>query len=137
MERKLFTVSEANAMLPQLKEDLRELQSLVKTFRQRQFELEIRKSERHWSPDEAAGKPDPFFEEESRLEFMRVEIDLMLGNFERKGVLLKMISPGLIDFPAIVDGKIALICWKEGEDKIGHYHGWHEGFMGRKPLPDA
>jgi len=27
-----------------------------------------------------------------------------------------------------------LLCWKLGEDDIGHWHGLEEGFAGRKPL---
>ncbi|WP_255570191.1 DUF2203 domain-containing protein [Cohnella sp. CFH 77786] len=85
----------------------------------------------------AAEGRDPFFTEESRLDFMKVEVDLLIGNFERKGVLLKRIRPGLVDFPAIIEGKSVLICWQEGEESITHYHGWNDGFIGRKPIPDA
>ncbi|MNJ78054.1 hypothetical protein D3C77_756970 [compost metagenome] len=67
---------------------------------------------------------------------MKMETELLIQNFARKGVLLKMIHPGLIDFPAELNGQQVLICWKEGEEQATHYHGWHDGFMGRKPFPE-
>ncbi|WP_238590881.1 DUF2203 domain-containing protein [Paenibacillus beijingensis] len=63
--------------------------------------------------------------------------DLRFANFARKGVLLKMVEPGLIDFPAVVNGENVLICWKQGETHVTHYHGWHDGYQGRKPLPES
>jgi hypothetical protein len=47
-----------------------------------------------------------------------------------------MIDPGLIDFPARVGDKDVLLCWKQGEPSVSHYHGWEDGFIGRKPLQD-
>jgi len=132
---KRFTVWEANELLPQLKEDLRKLQALIDEYEERMIELQRRKSAPALS--RAAGRDaDPFFEEEGRLDFMRMEMRLLAENFRRKGVLLKMVNPGLIDFPAIINGEEALICWKEGEERASHYHGWHDGFRGRKPLPE-
>lgn len=67
---------------------------------------------------------------------MRMEAEMLIKNFARKGVQLKMISPGLVDFPARLDGEEILLCWREGEETITHYHGWNDGFMGRKWLPE-
>jgi hypothetical protein len=137
VENKIFTLGEANSLLPQLKEDLLKLQLLAGQFEEQYVELQKKKSLHQQLHFGAGGDEDPFFEAEGKLEFMRVEADLLIANFARKGVLLKMVNPGLLDFPAIVDGKDVLICWKEGEERISHYHGWNDGFMGRKPLPDA
>lgn len=137
MENKTFTLSEANELLPQLKKDLRKLQQLTEQFEQQLLEYQKKKSQHKKSFPQLAGGQDPFFELESKLEFMRIEADLLIENFSRKGVLLKMINPGLIDFPSVLDGEDILICWKEGEDHISHYHGWNDGFIGRKPFPEA
>lgn len=135
MENKLFTLSEANALLPQLNEELLNLQALAKQFEEKYVELHKNKAIHEQSSHKVSVK-DPFFEEEVKLDFMRAEADLLIENFKRKGVLLKAIEPGLIDFPAIVDGQEVLICWQQGEEHITHFHGWNDGFMGRKPLPD-
>jgi hypothetical protein len=42
---------------------------------------------------------------------------------------------GLVDFPARHGEEDVLLCWKLGEDEIGHWHGAEDGFAGRRPLP--
>ena len=54
---------------------------------------------------------------------------------EHLGVLVKDLERGLIDFPALRDGKEVLLCWEVGEDEVAFWHGLEEGFAGRKPLP--
>jgi len=50
------------------------------------------------------------------------------------GGVVKDLDEGLVDFPALVDGQEAYLCWKLGEDQIEHWHGVDEGFSGRKRL---
>ncbi|OBZ13861.1 MULTISPECIES: DUF2203 domain-containing protein [Bacillales] len=135
MENITFTLDEANELLPQLKEDLKLLQQLTAQFENLYVDYQKEKAVYEQAFAAVQGSKDPFFEQESQLEFMKMEADLLIDNFSRKGVLLKMINPGLIDFPAVLDGENILICWKEGEEHISHYHGWHDGFVGRKPYP--
>ncbi|CAH1208828.1 hypothetical protein PAECIP111893_02912 [Paenibacillus plantiphilus] len=146
MNDKTFTLAEANALLPQLKADLQRLQALADQYERLYRELQRRRAQEGASSLREDVKnnvngindgDDPFFELEGRLDFLRLEVDMEVANFTRKGVLLKMISPGLIDFPAVLDGENVLICWKEGEERITHYHSWDEGFRGRKSHPEA
>ncbi|MFB9330165.1 DUF2203 domain-containing protein [Paenibacillus aurantiacus] len=137
MTSKKFTVAEANALLPRLQDELTRLQRLTATLEERLAELKRMKTGYAGSSERLPDDPDPFFELEGELEFMRMEMELAIGNFERQGVQLKMIHPGILDFPGEVDGRDVLLCWKEGEARITHYHGPDEGFAGRKMLPDA
>jgi hypothetical protein len=51
------------------------------------------------------------------------------------GVQVKDLDIGLLDFPCVADGETVLLCWKYGEgNSIGHWHGFEEGFAGRKPI---
>ncbi|WP_225442454.1 DUF2203 domain-containing protein [Paenibacillus lycopersici] len=138
MKPVLFTLEEANLLLPRLQEELIKLQLLVQQFEMK-FEMlqQLKDNRRSGSRPAGGGSDDPFFELESQLEFMRMEVELAVGNFERKGVLLKMINPGLIDFPSMLNGEEILICWKQGEERASHYHGYDDGFSGRKRFPDA
>ena len=143
MDVRLFTLAEANAMLPELKIQLARLQALVRELEQRLAELHVKKKEyRRRMQAGQTGRTehesgDPFFLDESRIEFLRMEAEMVIGNFRRSGVLLKSVFPGLLDFPSIVDGKQVLICWKEGEERATCYHGWHDGYQGRRPHPEA
>lgn len=135
MDMKLFTIDEANVLLPELKQELYKLQVLIDDIDDRYLELQTIKAKHKLSPGTRGTMTDPYFEQESQLDFMRMEAELQISNFTRKGVLIKSISPGLLDFPAILEGKEVLLCWKQGEEQISHYHGWNEGFMGRRPYP--
>src|ERR1700686_910896 len=59
-----------------------------------------------------------------------------LAEIDSIGVQVKDIDIGLLDFPCVVEGRVALLCWKMGEDSITHWHGTEEGFAGRKPIDE-
>ncbi len=52
------------------------------------------------------------------------------------GVQVKDLEMGLLDFPCVVEGETILLCWKLGEERIGYWHGFEEGYKGRKPITD-
>ncbi len=43
---------------------------------------------------------------------------------------------GLVDFPALINGKEVLLCWKSDEETISFYHDMEAGFAGRKKIPE-
>ena len=52
-----------------------------------------------------------------------------------KGILIKGLDEGLIDFPHIrSNGEEVYLCWKIGEDDILFWHRLSDGYAGRKPL---
>ncbi|MCA1629112.1 MAG: DUF2203 domain-containing protein [Acidobacteria bacterium] len=58
-----------------------------------------------------------------------------VGELETLGVQLKDYERGLIDFPAMRDGRVVLLCWQLGEgDRIEWWHDVDAGFAGRQPL---
>jgi hypothetical protein len=51
------------------------------------------------------------------------------------GVVLRDLDRGLVDFPAIRDGREVYLCWVESEeDEIGYWHELDAGYPGRRPL---
>ncbi len=54
-----------------------------------------------------------------------------VGKMERLGLVVKGLW--LVDF----DTGDGYLCWRFPELKIGHYHGYHEGFAGRRPLAEV
>ncbi len=50
------------------------------------------------------------------------------------GVTLRDIGSGLVDVPALVNGRPIWLCWKRGEDDIAFWHELDAGIAGRKPL---
>ena len=53
------------------------------------------------------------------------------------GVIVKDIDDGLVDFPFLLNGQDAFLCWQLGEDKIRYWHDCESGFEGRKPIVDV
>ncbi|WP_168123862.1 DUF2203 domain-containing protein [Paenibacillus sp. HB172176] len=131
MVNKRFTLQEANDMLPDIRADLKQLQRLLEELEEQIIEHQKIKAAL------SSNKEEPLFELEGKIDFMQHELNMYMDNFSRKGILIKMIQPALLDFPSIIDGEEVLICWREGEERIMHYHGWHDGFLGRKVHPDA
>ncbi|WP_096435137.1 DUF2203 domain-containing protein [Alteribacter populi] len=131
MSKPYFTLEEANGLLPTLEKELVELQQLQKQFQTQLIELnKIKKS----NTNDIKTDTESVFKRESRLEFLEMQAQLHVKNIEATGAQLKGVDLGLIDFPAIIEGEKVLLCWKQGESEITHYHGEHEGFIGRKPL---
>ena len=50
------------------------------------------------------------------------------------GVLLKDVNIGLVDFPALQEGREIYLCWKYGEETISFWHEIDAGFSGRQPF---
>jgi len=76
-------------------------------------------------------------ENDSRIQKLADEIEKFMQELEEIGCYFKdwNFSIGLIDFPAIIDGKEVFLCWRSDEDEIMYYHDADAGFAGRKLIP--
>ncbi len=125
---KLFTLQEANELLPGVAANLKEIKSLYSTI------AVYRESAR------AAAGASEFgggMHGGSRYVQALYEIGKITTELHELGVQLKDYSRGLIDFPSMKDGRIVLLCWQLGEDEWIEW--WHEleaGFAGRQRLSD-
>ena len=64
-----------------------------------------------------------------------VEISRAVGELEAVDIVLRDVSRGLIDFPAMRDGVEVYLCWLvDDEESIGFWHAPEAGFAGRRPL---
>jgi len=52
------------------------------------------------------------------------------------GVALRDIGTGLIDFPALANGRPIWLCWRLGEGDIGWWHEADSGFDSRRRLTE-
>jgi hypothetical protein len=53
---------------------------------------------------------------------------------EELDLLVRDLEAGLIDFPALRDGREVYLCWQIDEPEIGHWHASETGYPGRLPL---
>ena len=61
----------------------------------------------------------------------------LLGELEAIGCSFKdwNFTLGLVDFSAIIDGEKVLLCWRSDGESLEWYHGYEDGFAGRKRIP--
>ncbi len=59
-----------------------------------------------------------------------------LGEIRRRGVEVKDVRRGLLDFPARRAGRRVLLCWKVGEPSLCFWHELDQGFAGRQPVDE-
>ena len=63
-----------------------------------------------------------------------LEVRRLLLALQEAGLVVRDIERGLIDFPAILDGREVYLCWELGEDEVAFWHELEGGFGGREPL---
>ena len=119
-----FSRAEANALLPQLTELLSRL---------RDAKDELTDAEAHEALAEAAST-NGGGEEGRQVGVAFLEVRRLLETIERSGIVLRDIDRGLVDFPAVIDGREAYLCWELGEDEVGFWHDMDGGYGGREPL---
>lgn len=122
---KYYTPREANNLLDVVRPMVGELMEIGERIRKRQPEI--------WSVVEKSagngGNP-----ELSRLlpDFDR--LDAILHGLQDMGIEVKDLATGLIDFPALKDGRIVYLCWKYNEGSVQFWHEVEAGFAGRQPI---
>lgn len=57
-----------------------------------------------------------------------------LEHLAAESILLRDPETGLVDFPGEREGEPVYLCWRLGEDRVGHWHPLDTGFSGRRPL---
>jgi hypothetical protein len=119
-----FTVEEANALLPRVEPLLRSLREA----RDRLTDAEAHEALAGAAPGNGGGTQGRNVGEAF------LEVRRGLAELEKLGVVIKDLDRGLIDFPAIRDGREVYLCWQLDEDEIGFWHDIDAGFGGREPL---
>ena len=65
-------------------------------------------------------------------EFRRVEDGFR--DLKELGVVVKDISIGLVDFPALRAGREILLCWQYDEPEVAYWHELQSGYAGRQKI---
>lgn len=122
-EERRYTVDEADAMLPELRERLERIRAARQVIL-REAEL-VR--EKVVADGGGANASRGYWEASSTL---RAELERLAA----EEILLRDPETGLVDFPAEREGERVYLCWRLGEERVGHWHALDTGFSGRRPL---
>lgn len=119
-EEREFTVEEARALLPEVRERAAEFVRLRADLAE--LALELR------------GGGGPASGGIAEAKAYEARLDEQVGWFTGQGIEVKGIAPLLVDFPSVLDGRSVRLCWLEGDTELAWYHRTELGFPGRRPL---
>jgi hypothetical protein len=124
MATRHFSVEEANAALAWVAERIERLRSA----RERLTDEEVREALSDAAPMNGGGDPGRHVSEAF------LEMRGALTDLQEQQIVLRDLDRGLVDFPAVRDGREVYLCWIEGEDEIAFWHDLDAGYGGRQPL---
>ena len=119
-----FTVEEANDSLSRVEPMLRGLREA----RDRLTDAEAHAALAGAAPANGGGEPGREVGE-GFLEVRRLLVEL-----QEMGIVVRDLDRGLIDFPAILDGREVYLCWQLDETEVAFWHDLEAGYGGRRPL---
>lgn len=132
--RAAFTVAEATRLLPYLRDTLATVQSHLAEMRKLYDEMRRMEAVGR-TPEGALILAADREATARRLVRHQAECERSLRQIEERGCQVKDLATGLCDFPAVIDGQRAMLCWRIDEPAIAFYHGERDGYPGRRPLP--
>src|SRR5262245_45674660 len=124
MQKRFFTVGEANELLPFLSSKVSDLRRVHQDISARGAEVP--------SSQEImfrGGSPVP-----PHYLALVAKLQTLVEDICACGVHLKDLESGLVDFPTLWEGREVYLCWKLGEPSVGYWHEIEAGFAGRQSL---
>lgn len=133
-EKPLFTVHQANALLPTLRPILQQLREA--TLRARDLNAQVAALTGRLP---AANGHRMALEAQVRALMEQLQAAVaqareLLERAEAYGCEVKDPGSGLIDFRSLRGGEVVYLCWRLGEGDIAYWHRLDAGFRGRQPL---
>lgn len=127
---RLFTLREAEATLPLVRRIVTDVLQAHRRWRELVTQYEL------LAAPLTAGNAEPAevraVREAADGEAHR--INAFLTEMSEIGCMFKGFEAGLVDFYALREDRLVFLCWKLGEDHIGHWHEVEAGYDGRHPL---
>ncbi len=127
MDRKHFTIEEANSTLPVVRKVVGTIQDRMKWLASNQPQIPYLVKAFRIPMD--APVPLDYFAS-------LLQVRDALGEMDSLGCQIKDIQMGLVDFPSRLLGREVLLCWRIGEEAVEYYHDLKSGYSSRRPIPE-
>jgi hypothetical protein len=124
MHSRHYTLEQANAAVGWVRERIERMRAA----REQLGDEEARSALTHAAPGNGGGAPGLVVSE----AFLSLRTALV--ELQEMEVVLRDLERGLIDFPALREGREVYLCLEDGEDEIGFWHDIETGYGGREPL---
>ena len=129
---RLFTVEEANALLPAVR-------TLAEMIRENILQLRNQSQaivrHEHLDPDSTDFMDR--LQKNAAVAQLVAAVKSCVEQIQSYGCICKGVEQGLIDFPCLLGAEVVLLCWQLGEPTVGYWHRIEDGFAGRRPLLDG
>lgn len=131
---KLFTVGEANALLPFLETSLAQLAARRAEINGLRRDIDILDLIIDSAQSTGNADAEELTLKRAQLRAASMEADRLSRSIEETGCLVKHLEEGLVDFFHLRDDRLVFLCWKMGEKVVSFWHPVTKGFASRQPL---
>ena len=132
MATQLFTLEEATALLPWLRERLVALAPLYRQLVVLQGEMEgLVRSAR---TNGGSSLEDELARQQRTAQRLARQVEEGVQTITRRGIVVRDIVSGLVDFPSMREGREVYLCWTLAEERIEFWHPTNTGYADRRPL---
>ena len=132
MQQRHYTLEEAQAQVPWLEEVFARMASLHDQLQVQHGELTTLMRLR--SGNGTSGQHQEIAEGQRTVDSLSDQLRQGVEEINQKGIIVRDVASGLVDFPTLRDGQEVFLCWFKGEARIEFWHGTNEGIGSRKPL---
>ena len=124
-KNKYFSVEEANAIIPELLVNIPQLQGLLQDLTEKYPDVNKAREKAQFNGGSLQGA-----------DYINcvLNINYLTEQLESKGLILKGIKHGLVDFLSMRNGREVYLCWKVPEQSIEYWHDIEAGFAGRQRI---
>ncbi|MBM3935134.1 MAG: DUF2203 family protein [SAR202 cluster bacterium] len=132
MPDKFYTLEEAQALVPWLQRTFDEIDPLMADARRLEDELGDIMGKVH---SNGHGEMDkPLDRKQKAMRDLTAQIQQKIDSVIERGIIVRSVDDGLVDFQSVREGREVYLCWIKGEREIKFWHETNVGFAGRQPL---
>ena len=132
MQRRLFTLEEANELVPWLEATFQRLAPALEELGRLQGRLlELQRRRRS---NGASSNQEEVSRAQEELTRLAQRCEDTVKEIIDRGIIVRDPTSGLVDFPSLRQGREVYLCWIGGEERIEYWHETDRGFAHRQPL---
>ena len=127
-----FTIEEAQALVSWLRETFEAMAPLLERDSQlrEQIEALLDRTQHNGGGDVDA----QLSRARSAYQEVTSRIEQEIRGIQERGILVKSVEQGLVDFPSLREAREVYLCWRMGETEVRFWHEVDVGFAGRQPV---
>ena len=126
--RRIYTIDEANDLIPQVRAVLLQL-----AVEQRRLDASHAEMHRQLDANGDPGRAAAEGRQEAEVSDIREGMRTLLLHLSEMGVELRDLEMGLVDFPGERDGAAVWLCWRLADPSVAFWHPTDEGYASRRP----